>query len=148
VLLLAARAAAQSDGELTLKGAIDFHAHQAPDSVGRAMDAEDEARAVKAAGMRGVVMKNHYEQTSSLAYLVRKNVPGIEIFGGITSDLANGGINLEAVRDMVDTTGGYGRVIWLPTFDNETSQKGAQGISYVPVSKDGKLLPNVLALID
>lgn len=35
LLLLAVPAAAQSDGELNLKGAIDFHAHQAPDSVGR-----------------------------------------------------------------------------------------------------------------
>jgi Family of unknown function (DUF6282) len=42
--------------------------------------------------MRGIVMKNHYEQTSSLTYLVRKIVPGIEIFGGITSDLVNGGV--------------------------------------------------------
>jgi hypothetical protein len=148
LLLLAVPAAAQSDGELNLKGAIDFHAHQAPDSVGRTMDADDEARAAKAAGMRGIVMKNHYEQTSSLAYLVRKIVPGIEIFGGITSDLANGGVNLEAVKHMVDTTGGYGRVIWLPTFDSETPEKVAHGIPSVPVSKDGKLLPNVLALID
>jgi hypothetical protein len=148
LLLLAVPAAAQSDGELNLRGAIDFHAHQAPDSVGRAMDADDEARAARAAGMRGIVMKNHFEQTSSLAYLVRKIVPGIEIFGGVTSDLANGGVNLEAVRHMVDTTGGYGRVIWLPTFDSETPQKVAKGIPYVPVSKDGKLLPNVLALID
>src|SRR6187551_1351180 len=91
LLLLAAPAQAQSDGELNLKGAIDFHAHQAPDSVGRAMDAFDEARAAKAAGMRGIVFKNHFEQTSSLAYLVREIVPGIELFGGITSDLANGG---------------------------------------------------------
>ena len=34
-----------------------------------------------------MVLKNHYEPTASLAYIVRKEVPGIEIFGGISLDL-------------------------------------------------------------
>jgi len=36
----------------------------------------------KSRGMRGMVLKNHYEPTASLAYVVRKEVPGIEVFGG------------------------------------------------------------------
>jgi hypothetical protein len=99
-------------------------------------------------GMRGMVMKNHWEPTASLAFMVRKAVPGIEIYGGVTQDLAVGGINLEAVKHMAAITGGYGRVVWLPTFDNDTPAKRARNIPSVPVSKDGKLLPSVLALID
>mgnify|MGYP003353781708 CR=1 FL=1 len=34
--------------------------------------------------MRAVVFKNHHEPTTSIAYLVRKMVPGIE--GGFTHD--------------------------------------------------------------
>ena len=33
--------------------------------------------------MRAIVIKNHYEPTASLAYIVRKEVPGIEVFGGV-----------------------------------------------------------------
>src|ERR1700730_14325619 len=81
--------------------------------------------------------------------MVRKIVPGIELFGGITQDLSNGGINLEAVRHMFDMKGGWGRVVWLPTFDSEAQVKfDKSNLPFVPVSKDGKLLPGVLALLD
>ncbi|HWY62373.1 MAG TPA: DUF6282 family protein [Rhizomicrobium sp.] len=148
LMLLAAPAAAQPNAELNLKGAIDFHVHQAPDSVARAISADDVARMGKAMGMRGMVMKNHWEPTASLAYMVRRMVPGIEIFGGVTQDLAVGGINPEAVKHMAAITGGYGRVVWLPTFDNDTPAKRAKGIPYVQVSEGGKLLPGVLKLLD
>ena len=96
----------QSEPELNLTGAIDFHVHQGPDSVDRAIDADDLARLAKKMGMRGMVMKNHWESTAALVYMVRKEVPGIELFGGITQDLAVGGINLEAVKHMVAMKGG------------------------------------------
>jgi hypothetical protein len=131
-----------------IKGAIDFHVHQAPDSVKRQADADDVARRAKAAGMRGLVMKNHWESTASLAYMVRKAVPGIEVFGGIALNRAVGGINLEAVKRMAAVQGGYGRVVWLPTFDNDTPAKRASGQPFVAVSKDGALLPEVIDVID
>ena len=146
LMLLAAPAWAQQDDEINLKGAIDFHAHMGPDSVERGIDADDLARLAKAAGMRGMVMKNHWEPTASMVYLMRKEVPGIELFGGVTQDLAVGGINLEAVKHMANVKGGYGRVVWLPTFDSENEVKG-KGPD-VPVTKDGKLLPGVLELIE
>ena len=145
VALLATPALAQDD-TISLKGAIDIHVHQDPDSAPRAIDADDVARQAKAAGMRAVVLKNHWEDTASLAYMVRKIVPGIEVFGGITQDLAVGGINIEAVKHMADMKGGYGRIVWLPTFDaqNQVKDKGPE----VKVSENGKLLPSVLALLD
>lgn len=133
--------------EINLRGAIDFHVHQGPDSVTRAIDADDLARLSKSMGMRGMVMKNHWQPTALLAYLMRKQVPDFEIFGGVTQNIALGGINLEAVKRMVATKGGYGRVIWLPTFDNDTPAKRAKSQPSVPISKDGKLLPAVLELI-
>src|SRR6185312_7908332 len=147
-LLIAGPAAAQGTDDLNLKGVIDFHVHAGPDSVERAIDADDLARLAKSLGMRGLVLKSHWEKTSTMAYLVRKEVPGIELFGGVTSDIANGGINLEGVTRMADIKGHYGRVVWLPTFDNETPAKVANHQPYVSVSKNGKLLTEVLALID
>jgi hypothetical protein len=142
--LLATPAFAQDT--VSLKGAIDIHVHQDPDSAPRAIDADDVARQAKAAGMRAVVFKNHWEDTASLAYMVRKMVPGFEAFGGITQDMAVGGINPEAVKHMADMKGGYGRIVWLPTFDaqNQIKDKGPE----VKVSENGKLLPSVLKLLD
>ncbi|MGD0906751.1 MAG: DUF6282 family protein [Candidatus Acidiferrales bacterium] len=135
--------------EINLNGAIDFHVHSSPDGVPRSIDADDLARLAKQNGMRGLVLKNHHESTAALAYMVRKEVPGIEIFGGITQDLSVGGINVEAVRQMTLMKGGWGRVVWLPTFDAENAVKRAGGTGpFVPVSKDGHLLPGVLELID
>src|SRR5882757_9591272 len=142
--LLAIPATAQDT--ISLKGAIDIHVHQDPDSAPRAIDADDVARQAKAAGMRAVVLKNHWEDTAALAYMVRKIVPGIDVFGGITQDLAVGGINIEAVKHMADMKGGYGRIVWLPTFDAENQVKGKG--PEVKVSENGKLLPSVLALLD
>jgi hypothetical protein len=143
--LLAMPAFAQDD-TISLKGAIDIHVHQGPDSAPRAIDGDDVARQAKAAGMRAIVLKNHWEDTASLAYMVRKMVPGIEVFGGITQDMAVGGINIEAVKHMADMKGGYGRIVWLPTYDAENQVKG-KGPD-VKVSANGKLLPSVLALFD
>lgn len=149
LLLLPFASHAQSDPELNLKGAIDFHVHQGPDSVDRAIDADDLARLAKKMGMRGMVMKNHWEDTAALVYMVRKEVPGIELFGGITQDLAVGGINLEAVKHMAAMKGGWGRVVWLPTFDAEHVVKAEKGTGpFVRVSENGHLVPGVVELIN
>jgi hypothetical protein len=135
----------------TLTGVIDIHAHHAPDSVPRSIDAIDLAKLARSRGMRGLVLKNHYEPTASLAYIVRKEVPGIEIFGGISLDLTVGGVNPAAVEHMTHVTGGWGRLVWMPTFDAENQVHfDKANRPYASVSKNGRLLPEVnqvLALI-
>lgn len=131
-------------GQTPLDGAIDIHAHSDPDSVPRRIDAIDLARLAKQRGMRALVLKNHYESTASLAYLVRKEVPGIEIFGGIDLNLTVGGINPAAVERMTMVKGGWGRVVWMPTFDAENQVRfSKENRPFVPVAKNGKLLPAV-----
>ncbi len=135
-------------GGQTLTGAIDFHAHGAPDGTPRKIDVIELASAARAAGMRAIVIKNHYEPTASLAYIVRKAVPGIEVFGGISLDLTVGGVNPAAVEWMTRITGGYGKVIWLPTFDSESQVRlTGENRRFAPVTRDGRLLPEVLQVI-
>lgn len=132
----------------TLNGAIDMHAHADPDGFPRSIDAIDLARLAKERGMRAIVLKNHYEPTASLAYIVRKEVPGIEVFGGISLDLTVGGVNPAAVEWMTKVKGGYGRVVWLPTFDSEAQVKlSKQQRPFAPVVKDGKVVPAVAQVI-
>jgi len=114
-------ATAHAQGDLN--GVIDFHVHSNPDSDQRSIDAIDLAQLAKQRGMRGLVLKNHYESTAALAYVVRKIVPGIEIFGGIDLNLTVGGMNPAAVERMTMVTGGWGRVVWMATNDNESQVK-------------------------
>ena len=131
-----------------LDGVIDIHVHSGPDSVPRSIDAMDLARLAKQRGMRGLVLKNHYESTAALAYVVRKEVPGIEIFGGIDLNRSVGGINPAAVERMVLMKGGWGRVVWMPTFDAENQVRfSKENRPFVSVAKDGHLLPEVVQVI-
>ena len=142
-LFLAAVCAAQP-----LTGVIDIHVHSDPDVVPRSIDAIDLAKLAKSRGMRGLVLKNHYEPTASLAYVVRKEVPGIEIFGGIDLNRTVGGVNPSAVENMTRVKGGWGRLVWMPTFDAENQVRfSKENRPFVPVSRNGKLLPEVVEVI-
>jgi hypothetical protein len=128
----------------TLEGVIDIHAHCDPDSMPRSIDAVDLAKLAHQRGMRGLVLKNHYESTASLAYVVRKIVPGLETFGGIDLNRAVGGINPAAVEHMTQVKGGWGRVVWMPTFDAENQVHfSRENRPFVSVSRNGELLPEV-----
>jgi hypothetical protein len=143
-VLTAAIAFAQQD----LRGVIDIHVHCDPDSLPRSIDAIDLARMAKSRGMRALALKNHYESTASLAYIVRKEVPGIEIFGGIDLNRSVGGVNPAAVERMVLVKGGWGRVVWMPTFDSENQVRySKENRPFVSVSRDGQLLPEVKQVI-
>src|SRR5260370_16931246 len=118
LLIVLAAACGQLSAQ-TLKGVVDIHAHCDPDSVPRSIDAIDLAKLARDRGIRALVLKNHYEPTASLAYLVRKVVPGIELFGGIALNRTVGGVNPAAVDLIARVKGGWGRVVWMPTFDAE-----------------------------
>jgi uncharacterized protein DUF6282 len=136
-------------GQSNLSGVIDIHVHSDPDSMPRSIDAIDLARLAKARGMRGLVLKNHYESTAALAYIVRKEVPGIEVFGGIDLNRSVGGINPAALERMVLMKGGWGRVVWMPTFDSENQVRySKENRPFVSVVKEGRLLPEVQQVID
>jgi len=143
VCLLAGVAHAQ------LAGVVDIHVHSDPDSVPRSIDAFDLAKLAKEQGMRALVLKSHYEPTASLAWSVRKVAPGIEVFGGIDLNRPVGGVNPAAVQRMVLMKGGWGRVVWMPTFDAENQVRfSKEKRPFVPVAKNGALLPEVREVLE
>ena len=131
----------------TLNGAIDIHVHELPDSENWRIDAIDIAKLARDRGMRGLVLKSHWHSTAEMAYLVRKVVPGIEVFGGIGLSRATGGVNPAAVEEMASVTGNYGRVVWMPTLESEAGVRSGTGANgdrpFIPVSRGGQLLPEV-----
>jgi Family of unknown function (DUF6282) len=131
-----------------LSGAIDIHVHSDPDDRPRSIDAIDVAKLAKTRGMRAIVLKNHYDPTGPLAYVVRKEVPGIEVFGGVDLNLSVGGMNPAAVEHMAQVSGGWGRFVWMSTFDAENQVKySKENRPFVSVARDGQLLPEVKQVI-
>ena len=155
VLMLAAMAsngagqsASESEVSRALDGAVDIHVHAFPDDRARSVDGVEAAELALSAGMRAIVLKNHYVSTAGLAYIVRRQVPGIEVFGGIDLNLTVGGINPAAVRYMTRVSGGWGRFVWMPTFDSENQVRfSEEDRPFVSVSRGGELLPEVVEVI-
>ena len=133
---------------VSVEGVVDLHVHCAPDSGPRSIGALEVAQLARNAGMRGLLLKNHYASTAGLAYLVERAVPGIRVLGGIALN-ASSGINVVAVEHMARTTGGHGKVVWMPTFDSDHYHRVLRpNPNRVPISADGALLPSVLAVLD
>ena len=104
-----------------LRGAIDLHLHGDPDVyIERLSDWFELAKQAREVGMRAIVAKSHHALTANCAYLVRKMVPGIEVFGGICLDRPVGGLNVYAVETaMKFRFDGQSlcKIVWMPTHD-------------------------------
>jgi uncharacterized protein DUF6282 len=132
-----------------IKGLIDFHTHAAPDIFGRAIDDDELAALAASRQMEAIVFKNHVTHTADRAWLVRKHVAGINVFGGITLNRAVGGLNPQAVEWMWRMQGGYGRVVWFPTFDadNHVRKGGSAPSGLRVVDERGRVLPEARAIL-
>lgn len=97
---------------MILDGIVDLHVHSAPDVRPRSCDDFELAAEAKRVGARGVVIKSHHVITADRALLVRKAVPGVEVFGGVALNPAVGGLNADAL-DVALQLGA--RIVWLPT---------------------------------
>jgi Family of unknown function (DUF6282) len=126
-----------------IRGLIDFHTHAAPDVFGRSVDDEELAALAAAREMEAVVFKSHVTLTADRAWLARKHVPGVKIFGGVTLNGAVGGLNPRAVEWMWRMQGGHGRVVWFPTFDadNHVRRAGTAPSGIRVVDRRGAVLP-------
>ncbi|MCY4637700.1 MAG: DUF6282 family protein [Acidobacteria bacterium] len=135
--------------EISLEGVVDLHFHTGPDSRPRSVDDIEASRLAAAAGMRAILLKNHFTMTADRAAIAMGQVDGLEIFGGLVLNRAVGGINPEAVRQMAAFSGGRGKVVWLPTFDSEYAATSSGGDGpYVSILEDGEPLPAVLEVFE
>ena len=141
--------AAGQDAEISLEGVVDLHFHTGPDSRPRSVDDIEASRLAAEAGLRAILLKNHFTMTADRAAIAMGQVDGLEIFGGLVLNRAVGGINPEAVRQMATFAGGRGKVVWLPTFDSEyaATSSGSDG-PYVSILDDGEPLPAVLEVFE
>ncbi len=138
-------AAAQVRTDPVLDGVIDLHVHSDPDIRTRLRSLDDFETVGKfdEVGARAVLLKNHFMPTADRAYLVRKMVPGIEVFGGVCLNRAAGGLNPDAIMTAALVKGGYGKMVWFPTFDAEHQLRRApRNEAFVRVTDEGgELVP-------
>jgi len=148
----AAQSSREADGARLLKGALDLHFHMDPWTPG-ALNGQAgiaDVRVARARGMRGLVIKDHNEPTAPLAYHLRQDIPGIELYGGFVLNLPNGGINPAGVEFMATKVKGEpGRIVWMPAGDTAKEVRASKNPNgpFVAVSRDGELLPEVKQVI-
>ena len=65
---------------ISIAGAVDLHLHSGPSVFQRPYDGVTIGRAAAMAGMKALVLKDHFEDTASRAYYVNQNVPEIQSF--------------------------------------------------------------------
>jgi len=135
-------------GAQSLEGIFDIHAHCDPDRTNRSLDVFELAKLYKDRGFRGFVVMNHHDPTAGLAYLARKQVPNLEVYGGIVLNSLIGGMNQHAVEHFLRMEGGFGKIVYMPTTDSENEVGKNSKRAFVSISKEGKLLPEVLAMLD
>lgn len=134
-----------------LRGAIDAHAHWAPDPYAeRKMDARELVHAAHEAGMAGLVLKSHELPSQILAWALQAEVPGTRLYGAIALDHAVGGLN----PDALDAALRIGTsVVWFPTFDTAWSRDhygrwNARAEAMTVLDEAGALKPVVHDLLD
>lgn len=148
-----------------LAGAVDFHHHGYPEISFEArtrMEDADALRTARGAGMAGLVLKSHMWPTVGRAYLLKEQVPGIEILPSITLNFAVGGLNPMAVETAAKQGA---RMVFMPTWsaahdierggmsaylrrflDRACELKPERGLRLT--GPDGKLLPETRECLD
>jgi hypothetical protein len=137
-----------------LIGTIDLHVHQGPDDKPRNADFIETAQYARMKGMRGMVLKSHYDSTAIQAFIVRKYVPGFEAFGTIDLNRTHGGMNPFAVEHFATTSmpgypaEGFGRLVMMGSYDVPFALAAAKSNDPpVWVVRDGAVVPEAKAVL-
>ena len=105
---------------ISVKEAYDLHVHSHPSLFERIADDVELARRARDDGMDGIMLKCHMESTVSRAYHTMKQVPGIQVFGGIVLNHHVGGLNPSAVEAALKMGG---KQVWMPTYHSKAHEK-------------------------
>jgi hypothetical protein len=138
------------DYDKLLSGAIDMHLHPGTDAFCR-IDALEAAKLTKQAGMKALVIKDHFIPTEPVAALVNRLVPDFNVFGSICLDYEIGGLNAHAVEYSANAGA---RVVWMPTFSSANSRAKMrelevplEGEGFSILDCNGQLLPEIIPIL-
>lgn len=98
-----------------LVGAIDLHCHSGPSVMPRELDHIEALQDAASAGMRALLIKDHYYSATPVTELLNKHYGhlGVTLLSGVPLNNALGGFNLYAVDHGIALGA---RLVWMPTF--------------------------------
>ena len=138
------------DYDRLLSGSIDMHLHPGTDAFCR-IDALEAARQARQAGMKAIVIKDHFIPTAPIASMVNRLVPDFQVFGSICLDYEIGGLNVHAVEYSARAGA---RVVWMPTFSSDNSRAKMrelgvplEGGGFSILNSSGQLLPEIRPIL-
>ncbi len=146
---------------LSMEGTCDLHIHPGPDIFDRIGNDVEIAENARNAKMRAIVFKSSIAPSVLRAWHTSRQVPGIEVYGGVVLDYHVGGINPVAVEPCIKLGG---KIVWMPTYHAYGHFKafGAIGdFGYIPndgeqasttpiraVSEAGELMSEVISILE
>ena len=103
--------------ENLVQGAIDLHCHSGPSVMARYLDHLEAMREASEAGLKAVLLKDHYYSATPVTYLLNKHFSnlGVLMLSGVPLNNAVGGLNVHAVEHGIKLGA---RLVWMPTFSS------------------------------
>lgn len=139
------------DSDELLKGVCDIHLHAMPDSRERSVDEWHFAHDAWRAGYKAVMFKSNDFSCHDRAYLIRQELPEMEIFGSLCMNRVHGDkVNVFAAEKAVMTSGGLCRCIWMPTLDAAYHYRceGRKEPGIPVLDGKGQVLPEVIRIME
>src|SRR5690606_3800699 len=97
-----------------LRGALDLHVHSGPSTMPRQLDHMQAAEEAIAAGMRGVLFKDHHYSAAPFIPLMDRLIatPDFKMYSGLVLNNSTGGFNPYVVDAQLNMGA---KLIWMPT---------------------------------
>lgn len=151
--------------ESLLRGAVDLHCHSGPSVMARYLDHVEAMQEAAAAGLKAVLLKDHYYSCTPITLLLNKHFAhlGVRMLSGVPLNNSVGGLNVHAVEHGLKLGAA---LVWMPTFSSanhiahhhadahftdkfpQTTQRMLEPIPLRVLTEDGKLKEEVKAILD
>ena len=137
--------------ESLVKGAIDLHCHSGPSVMARYLDHIEAMQEASEAGLKAVLLKDHYYSATPVTYLLNKHFKnlGVLMLSGVPLNNSVGGLNVHAVEHGIKLGA---RLVWMPTFSSanhiDHHKQDAHFTDKFPQTKKKMIEPIPLTVLD
>ena len=140
-----ARADETHVGDL-MQGAIDLHVHSGPSTMARQLDHMEQVEQAAAAGMAGVLFKDHHYSVAPMIPMMRRVLGdiGCEMYGSLVLNNSVGGFNPYAVDFNVKSGA---KLVFMPTAHAANHIRSSHGKSRL-ASNVRLREPKMLTVVD
>ena len=134
-----------------INGAVDLHCHSGPSVMPRYFDHYDAMQEASSAGIRALLVKDHYYSATPVTELLNKHFKSLNVrmLSGVPLNNTTGGLNIHAVEHGIKLGA---KLVWMPTFSAknhlDAHKKDAEFKDKFPQTKKKMLEPIPLTVLD